>query len=698
MIYNYILVVLRLFVGILTNKILIITALAGLGIYLLWVLLAVAFSFGRKFYKRCDKLTKFVNNNERSDENFDIIMEKSRKISSGLFAGIKTFKRNGTGFPSNYISKSNALDSEVTGGIFNHGKSFMRAYILVSSLFILLMNFAYLGADKPLTGTLIAEIAMLPFIYFVIIRLFYFLYTSTQQQFYKIDVEKFNELVDALDEKYGTKPQNTFAPKTDASEFNAKNNYEDKIYENNLEQETEAEPVLAEAETDKNLAIEENFENETFSTEVENEVVDDLNEQNKEFEQENQVPSVNESEADFIDVNSDFEVKDEHVEADNEFADNQNENISAFEETDNSEKSDLVQVEDESSHNFENLEEDNNPSLSHFDGGDNQTFELNNSNEVTKEAENANSDDNEFNLSGLINMFETEASENDSQNSALQNEKTILENESKNEIGNKPIKEMPIKLERNALPKQNESSQVNNKASNLTKYNQTQNVSNNGFSKMGNFLNFVGSSSDSYGTDLEKPNSRSNFYGGFNGKNDKIANEQSEDLKVSKPIVKKQIVPKSKLTHQINEPIESLNNTQVEVSEQARKQSDVQLNNDTAKTFVPNESVAEPEKINKTIEREPAKLVTEQVFEPKAKPNAIAGTTGSSKGKRGRPTKVVFDENVEIKNDAEFESVLLRAEKLMRKSEEGLSASQSKRVEKELKTLLDAMNRYKETV
>ena len=45
----------------------------------------------------------------------------------------------------------------------------------------------------------------------------------------------------------------------------------------------------------------------------------------------------------------------------------------------------------------------------------------------------------------------------------------------------------------------------------------------------------------------------------------------------------------------------------------------------------------------------------------------------------------------------EFDEVLSRAEKLMKKSEQGLSASQSKRIEKELKMLMDAMNRYKES-
>ena len=72
------------------------------------------------------------------------------------------------------------------------------------------------------------------------------------------------------------------------------------------------------------------------------------------------------------------------------------------------------------------------------------------------------------------------------------------------------------------------------------------------------------------------------------------------------------------------------------------------------------------------------------------------GNMTETQKKRGRPKKPVFDEEVSITSSAEFNAALSRAEKLMRKSEEGLSASQSKRIEKELKMLMEAMNKYKE--
>lgn len=65
--------------------------------------------------------------------------------------------------------------------------------------------------------------------------------------------------------------------------------------------------------------------------------------------------------------------------------------------------------------------------------------------------------------------------------------------------------------------------------------------------------------------------------------------------------------------------------------------------------------------------------------------------------KRGRPRlEFPAGETVVIKTDKEFEAALERAEKLMRKSEQELSPAQAKRVEKSLKELIDAMNKYRE--
>ena len=109
-------------------------------------------------------------------------------------------------------------------------------------------------------------------------------------------------------------------------------------------------------------------------------------------------------------------------------------------------------------------------------------------------------------------------------------------------------------------------------------------------------------------------------------------------------------------------------------------------------------SVQFDEKLSKANENKIAKVNdrAKRRSAVKIQPQEDISMSEETKSKRGRPAKQNFDENVSIKDDNEFEQVLSRAEKLMKKSEQSLSPSQAKRVEKELKTLLDAMNRYKE--
>jgi hypothetical protein len=96
-------------------------------------------------------------------------------------------------------------------------------------------------------------------------------------------------------------------------------------------------------------------------------------------------------------------------------------------------------------------------------------------------------------------------------------------------------------------------------------------------------------------------------------------------------------------------------------------------------------------KVVRTKENEPRPRNLKKKVASKVEENVTPAKT------RGRPKKQEVSESMTIKNDKEFNEVLSRAEKLMRKSEEGLSASQSKRIEKELKMLMDAMSRYKES-
>ena len=100
----------------------------------------------------------------------------------------------------------------------------------------------------------------------------------------------------------------------------------------------------------------------------------------------------------------------------------------------------------------------------------------------------------------------------------------------------------------------------------------------------------------------------------------------------------------------------------------------------------------------------PKKKKTVRTKENEPRPRNLKSTSKKSAKeeekeveRRGRPRKQEVSESMVIENDKQFNEVLARAEKLMRKGEEGLSESQTKRIEKEIKILMDAMNRYKES-
>lgn len=776
MIYDYLLTVFNLIVGLLTGKTLMTAAIVAVGIYIVWALLVVLFSFGRKFDKRCTKLTKFILSNEASDQNLAEIYEKSKKISSGLAHGIKSYQNNKSGFPSSYISRREALDSEVSGGIFNHGKSLMKAYIYLCTIFLFVFNAAYLATAKAFTGTLIAQVAILPVVFFAVIRIFYFLYTSVQQQLYRMDVESFYELVDALDSKYGKRVESTQIVQVVAQENTKTSEEELKPAEPSQEAE--------QSEEDINLNLDDNQEEKSEVVEVpiqeQKKTLDDYDffkKKNIDVEKlKGEVPASS-SVLPYIDVDSDYvikddenaassyhpnatngsemlggimhntlavkkessvqekdEIKNENVEADEEKTTNEvSNNVEETQNEDSSSSDDIFgdifsslgdyAVDDEADNkevasDIENQSKtEDTPSLSHEDSGneeDSKTEDFDadkiarkideiaseNVDNVATNEETATQSENYANKLAATDGFKSKAksqektSENIAQivgkfkpKSKLASGGVVIERN--NEI-RESQPQTPKKSKVQVVKTNNNAEKITESTGNTTNFATSQNYYdsyNNGVGAMpnnpymqgayqnlqggymsdpmgGTFINMggnpYGAPYGGYPNPPYDPNymqgSQGNFYGGFNG---------------STP-------------EQFGGMVEQYNqNNQAPVTPKPQKPK-VQ------------KTQSQPQK-PKTQEKKPAvKPVEEVVVAPSSPKEEVVTSSSSAAAKRGRPAKQVFDGEVTIKDDKEFEQVLSRAEKLMRKSEEGLSPSQAKRVEKELKSLLDALSKYKE--
>ena len=201
--YDYLLTFYKVLVGLVTTKRLILVSLCALAFYLLWVVISLASCTQKKFSKRCSKLYDFVRRNKMDSTNLRIVDMMAEKISSGFYHGWKKFKTSANAKPSDFITRRESLEVEVNGGVLNQGKTFMRSFIAITTAVLFMFNLAYLGSDETITSFLIAESMMLPLIYYVVMKLFYFLYTSIKHQLYKQSVQSFYDVVGLLDEVFG---------------------------------------------------------------------------------------------------------------------------------------------------------------------------------------------------------------------------------------------------------------------------------------------------------------------------------------------------------------------------------------------------------------------------------------------------------------------------------------------------------------
>lgn len=146
----------------------------------------------------------------------------------------------------------------------------------------------------------------------------------------------------------------------------------------------------------------------------------------------------------------------------------------------------------------------------------------------------------------------------------------------------------------------------------------------------------------------------------------------------------------------LEEDNQKFNGAQTEEVEELAKTQNTDSFNEFAKRF---ESLNQI-KSEQNHEKEQENMSENQEFQDNFKPDfaSLLGEDVQKKRGRGRPRKeATGEEGFVIKTDKDFEDALVRAEKLMRKNEEPLSASQTKRIEKQLKELIDAMSKYKES-
>lgn len=699
MLYNSLVIVYTFIISFVTPERMIAIALGGLGLYIFWMCCSLFSSFQRKFNSRCQDLVSVLIKTSEIEKHPEFVDKKADKISSGFGFGWKKFKSSASGKPSDFIKRREALDVEINGGLLNNGKTMMRAYITLITTILFIFNLVYVGGDSTLTFITLAQAMILPFVFYVVVKLFYFLHNSIKQKLYRMDVESFYELIDLLDLK-----------------FEKKTNF---VAVSAVEEEPE-EPAIA----DENPELEENQEEEKEPEEPENglDKYDVFKKKNIDVSKiMNETPASDNS-LPFINVDSDYVIKDDEQVGAKKVG--QDDNVSSLfgmmqntsglkkntfidvekniAEIDNEKLDKINQAEEEKKEEI-NIEPEETQEVTTEENVEatEETVEEQTSEEPAPEVEDLIPEEQTEEIAAPSNnskFIEIEKNENNPSSEQLQEENIanvvsgFKASRSKLASGGMVIeRNEPIsKRERSTFVAQSNETPVENE----TTYNETfdepeetvinRPTTGNDADNVLSSLKSAPGGYDNYG--VNQNFAPSTTYGGtMYGQNYGYANQPMYQTPVSGQM-----------------PGYGYNSEPVYPNYNGPAFGGYQ----TPQNY---SSYDEPEYDDDEIEEDdvgvkPAKKKVTRTKENEPRPRNLKSKSKkqekeeeSNMAKRGRPKKQEVSESMVIENDKQFNEILSRAEKLMRKSEEGLSESQSKRIEKEIKILMDAMNRYKES-
>ena len=198
---DYITTVFNLITGLVDADKLVLLALIGLGVILIWQLISLLTNFHSHLAKRCRRISKFLTVNGLSSSNYNNFLALIAKMPQEFIRGYKTFEHASYGLPSDYIKRFDSIDVETNGGMLNHGKSFLKAFINAYTIVLALLSLALLGADEAITGFALADSLLVPVLFLILAKTLYFIFNAIKQQQYRVAVDEFNEMLDIMNEK-----------------------------------------------------------------------------------------------------------------------------------------------------------------------------------------------------------------------------------------------------------------------------------------------------------------------------------------------------------------------------------------------------------------------------------------------------------------------------------------------------------------
>jgi len=716
--YEYLITIYKIIIGLITPELLVGVALGTFGFYLIWICVALFCSFQRKFNAKCHSLVGDIRKNRITSANIREIDERIEKISGGFYHGWRKFKTSSNGKPSDYITRRESLDVEINGGALNQGKSVMRGFIGLVTFVIFLLNIAYIGNEKTITFIVLAESMVLPFVFHVVMKLFYFLQNSLKQRLYKLSVESFYECIDLLDDMFGASavrdlssnalPENVViqesiavvpdgpAPDIEDGAEKAEGEGQEQVEGENLEtaelkEEEEPENLLDKYDVFKKKNID----------------IDKLM---------NETPKSGTT-LPYIDVDSDYVIKDDDevgakIVTDSDSATSilggMMQNTSGLKKGGSSfidVDKEVAQIDNEKLDELKKAEEEKDASFE-------DTFKAFEVNQEEEKVDETPVDETPLEEPTSIEEVEPEpvpepvvepepepVVEEPEEDIAAQ-EAANIANVVSNFKANRP-KIGGVVIERNEPIARRERREMNLTEQPLVEdlvpsYDTTPEIIRpTAEVDADSILNSVKSSAGGYDP-----------YAQYNPQPTYSAPDYSQQYSGYGAM------PNTSYTQPVQNPgytgadmqgYQGYNQTGYGVNNYQGYNQNQNVYGASEQYQDYSADVEEEEAFEEEVVEEQPKKKTVRTKENEPRPRNLRTKTKQTTAKeepmekRGRPRKQEVSETMTIKSEKEFDEVLARAEKLMRKSEEGLSESQSKRIEKELKMLMDAMNRYKES-
>ncbi len=198
---DYITTIFNLVVGLVDADKIVYLALIGLGIILVWQIFSLLTNHFSRLASRCRRISNFLNKKGLSSENYNKFLTLVAKMPQEFIRGYKTFEHASYGLPSDYIKRFDSVDVEVNGGILNHGKSLVKAFIYGWSIVLFILCLALQGTETALTGFALADALLVPVLFLILAKVLYFIFNAIKQQQYRVAVDEFNEMLDIMNDK-----------------------------------------------------------------------------------------------------------------------------------------------------------------------------------------------------------------------------------------------------------------------------------------------------------------------------------------------------------------------------------------------------------------------------------------------------------------------------------------------------------------